>query len=229
MRQWFLVLLLVTIASNAQAGESSPHVAYFELRASNLEQAQRALREFRVGHPLRFAWNLAERIELEYDFAFSAPQRRDLDGLDQVTVGIVMDVSQCEIPIRLDLPSPNVAQALPEADRAAWNARVDAMRGLQLLHYQVFHDSTLAERACAQIEGIAELEVPLVKRKALRNLIRVHLHDRVALILEHYDALLMEYHRRIDQQREAGTLDQEAESALFAQLRAAARELAPFE
>lgn len=229
MRQWFLVLLLVTIASNAQAGESGPRVAYFELRASNLEQAQRALREFRVGHPLRFAWNLPERLALDYDFAFSAPQRRDLDGLDKVTVGIVMDVSRCEIPVRLDLPSPKSTKAFPEADRAAWNARVDAMRGLQLLHYQVFHDSKLAKRACAQIEGIAELDVPLVKRKALRDLIRVHLHDRVALILEHYDALLMEYHRRIEKLYRTGILDQQAETAMFAELRAEARALPSFE
>ncbi|MCB0219134.1 MAG: hypothetical protein KDH09_05515 [Chrysiogenetes bacterium] len=228
IRYAMAMLVVVLLATPALAQQGKPRVDYFELRADSLDAAEQALGDFMLGNPLRFSWNLSERIDLDYDFAFSAPTKDQLDGLDQVEVGIVMDVRRCGLPIRLDLPSPKVTRALPEADREAWRARTDALRGAQLLHYQVFRESGIVERACRQIENIAAMEIPLVKRKALRDLIRVHLHDRVALILEHYQALLGPYHKRLEKLREGGGLDGAAEAALFAELREKAAALPDF-
>ena len=228
-RYAMVTLVVLLLAAPVLAQQGKPRVDYFELRAESLASAEQALGDFMLGNPLRFSWDLTERIDLDYDFAFSAPTKDQLDGLDQVEVSIVMDVRRCGLPIRMDLPSPKVTQALPEADREAWRARTDALRAAQLLHYQVFRESGVVERACAQIENIAAMEIPLVKRKALRDLIRVHLHDRVALILEHYQVLLGAYHGRLEKLRESGGLDGAAEAALFSELREAARILPDFE
>ena len=216
-------------ATHAFAQSGKPQVEYFELRADSLASAEQALADFTIGNPLRFSWSLSERIDLDYDFAYSAPRRDQLDGLDEVEIGVVMDVRRCAVPMRLDLPSPKTVQALPESEREAWRVRVDRLRTAQLQHYRIFRESGLVERACAQIESIAEMNIPLVKRKALRDLIRVHLHDRVALILEHYQGLLGEFHQRLDALGGDGDRDAAAEAALIGELRRRAQAFENFE